>query len=1342
MNFYKIKEQVVKKDTIIIKPDFIVTRNMDLMVRGKKFYAVWDEEIGLWNKDEYAVQKIVDKELREYYEKCRSRNTDATYILKTMNEFSSGSWEEYTKYVGKVPDTSHQLDAKIIFADTPVSKKDYASKRLPYSMKEGSFTAYEKLISTLYSDKEREKIEWAIGAIISGDAKRIQKFIVLYGSGGTGKSTVLNIISMLFEGYCTNFDAKELASANNQHATGGMFSGDPLVAIQHDGDLSNIKDNSKLNSIISHEMMQVNEKFKPQYTTKSNAFLFMGTNKPVKITDAKSGIIRRLIEVTPSGMKVPETEYNKLMKQIKFELGAIAYHCLEVYKKLGEDYYNNYRPMDMMYKTDMFFNFVQDSYPIFNSQNGITLKAAYALYKEYCEDSGFSFILPKYEFREELKNYFEGYKEEYRTEDGKHVSNYFVKFREKMFKRELEPIQEEPAPISLVLNCTESIFDKERADLPAQYASDYETPKQSWSKVKTKLSDLDTHQLHYVKLPENHIVVDFDLKDENGEKSFEKNIEAASVFPPTYAEASKSGAGVHLHYIYDGDVNTLSRIYSEGIEVKVFNGNSSLRRKLTKCNNLPIAHISDGLPLKGEKMIDFKVLTNEKAIRTIIIRNLNKEYHASTKSSCDFINDTLNKAYDSGMKYDVTDLRNAVYEFAMNSTNQSDYCMKLVGKMKFKSDEVSEPIKDKDYDDKVAFFDVEVFPNLFVLCWKLEGPDHEVVKMINPSPVDVENLFKCKLIGFNNRKYDNHILYAASMGYPIEQLYKLSQNIIQEKKGFFGEAYNISYSDIYDFASAGNKKSLKKWEIELGLTHIENSYPWDKPVPEDKWEEIADYCANDVNATEAVFHHLKGDWVARQILAEWAGMTCNDTTNNLSARIIFGKDKHPQHEFNYRDLSKPVRPEDVDFSRFRKNKVWRIFDNNGEPTYTIWERGMELPVGYSIMPFFPGYVFDEFKRHSSYKDVETVGEGGYVYSEPSMNEYSETYDIASEHPSSVDEEELFGPEYTENFRQIKNGRLSIKHKEFDEAKRILPNIVHKYLDDKDSSKGLSNAMKTVINAVYGQTSATYDCVFKDPRNKDNIVAKRGALFMINLRLRVQEMGYKVLHCKTDSIKIVNPDKRIKNFIFRYGLEYGYTFEVEHTFDKICLVDKANYIALLSKDDTEWKEECDYCIKKDKPIPTRWVATGDKFKQPYIFKTLFDRNSKIAVDDLSEVKSVKTALYLDMNEGLPQGTHNYMFVGRVGQFTPVKEGTGGGELVRLSGYDSNGNPTYAYAEGCKGWRWKETEIIKSLKLEDQINMDYWNKKVDDAIATISEYGDFEKFVADDEEFTAMNKPVEE
>ena len=184
--------------------------------------------------------------------------------------------------------------------------------------------------------------------------------------------------------------------------------------------------------------------------------------------------------------------------------------------------------------------------------------------------------------------------------------------------------------------------------------------------------------MHYVKVPENHIVIDFDIKDKDGNKSFDKNVEEASKWPATYAELSKSGGGIHLHYIYSGDVTKLSRIYDDNIEIKVFTGKQSLRRRLTKCNNLPIATINSGLPLKGEKMVNKEVIKSEKGIRTLIKRNLEKEYHPGTKPSIDFIYKILEDSYNEGLNYDVSDMKNAVLAFAANSTNQADYCIKLV----------------------------------------------------------------------------------------------------------------------------------------------------------------------------------------------------------------------------------------------------------------------------------------------------------------------------------------------------------------------------------------------------------------------------------------------------------------------------------------------------------------------------------------------------------------------------------------------------------------------------------------------------------------------------------------
>lgn len=901
LDFLMIATRNPKRGSVEIYPKFIVKKSNDLMIRGSDFYAIWDEEQKLWCTEEDAAIRLIDKELNRYLEEHKEEYDGLTRRVMYMWDAETQSIDKFHKYCQKqCRDNYHMLDENLIFANHETVKKDYASRKLSYAIEPGDTEAYDKLMSTLYSPEERHKLEWAIGSIITGDSKKIQKFMVLYGSAGTGKSTILNIIQQLFEGYYSVFDAKALGSSNNSFAL-EAFKSNPLVAIQHDGDLSKIEDNTRLNSLVSHELMTINEKFKSTYTNRFKAFLFMGTNKPVKITDAKSGLIRRLIDVSPTGNKLPVREYNKLVKQVNFELGAIAHHCREVYLS-DPGKYDNYIPISMLGASNDFYNFVMDSYRIFKREDRTTMKAAWELYNIYCDEARVPYRMSQRIFKEELKNYFRDYKDRI-IEDGEIIRGYYEGFRTDKFEDiSEEDVREEKS--WLEFDSTESIFDKECADCLAQYGSKKETPSKKWEGVTSKLSDLDTSKLHYVQVPINHIVIDFDIPDEKGNKSLEKNIEAASKWKPTYAELSKSGSGVHLHYIYTGDPDKLSRIYDEHIEIKVFKGNSSLRRKLSKCNSLPIATISSGLPLKGdEKVVEFSVLTNEKALRTLIKKNLNKEYHSATKPSIDFIFKNLEDAYNSGMKYDVSDMHNAVLAFAMQSTNQADYCVKLLSKMHFKSEEASDP--STSYDDKpIVFFDTETFPNLFLIVWKFEGEDKPVVKMINPKPEEVEDFIKMKLVGFNNRRYDNHMLWAAMMGYSNEELYKLSQRLISSKKGdknngTFSQAFNLSYTDIYDFAA--KKQSLKKWEIELGIHHQELGLPWDQPVPEDMLEKVADYCINDVIATEAVFNHCKGDWTARQILADLADMTENDTTNSLTTRIIFGKEKHPK--LIYTDLA-------------------------------------------------------------------------------------------------------------------------------------------------------------------------------------------------------------------------------------------------------------------------------------------------------------------------------------------------------------------------------------------------------------------------------------------------------
>ena len=308
-------------------------------------------------------------------------------------------------------------------------------------------------------------------------------------------------------------------------------------------------------------------------------------------------------------------------------------------------------------------------------------------------------------------------------------------------------------------------------------------------------------------------------------------------------------------------------------------------------------------------------------------------------------------------------------------------------------------------------------------------------------------------------------------------------------------------------------------------------------------------------------------------------------------------------------------------------------------------------------------------------------------------------DIASMHPTSIEILNLFG-KYTSKFSDLKKARMAIKRRDFDAARKMLNGRLVPYLENEDGADKLAYALKIVINIVYGLTSASFPNPFRDNRNKDNIVAKRGALYMIDLKHALMEKGYTVAHIKTDSVKIPGGTSQAITFVKKHGKKYGYDFEHETTFDKFCLVNDAVYIARTG---------------------TAWTAVGSQFQHPFIFKSLFS-GEELAFDDYCESKSVlQGTMYLDREEHEKDEEldHRSMrHIGRTGRFVPVQEG--GGTLYRVK------EDRFFAVTGTKGYQWIEAEIAHSMP-DLKIDMSYFEKLKTDAVKTIEQFGPLEELV---------------
>ena len=165
---------VKKREIVYVYPSYSAS-GKDFMKKGGDVYAVLDHDTGFWITDESAVIPYIDGVLKKYvedhytlYNNSYKDSEGRSVVIQYLDDSTTNKLKEYNVWVSNLPKNHNYipLDTEITFSDDKVTPDMYRSKKLSYTPMEQETECYDKLMSTLYSEDDRQKIEWMVGSVL------------------------------------------------------------------------------------------------------------------------------------------------------------------------------------------------------------------------------------------------------------------------------------------------------------------------------------------------------------------------------------------------------------------------------------------------------------------------------------------------------------------------------------------------------------------------------------------------------------------------------------------------------------------------------------------------------------------------------------------------------------------------------------------------------------------------------------------------------------------------------------------------------------------------------------------------------------------------------------------------------------------------------------------------------------------------------------------------------------------------------------------------------------------------------------------------------------------------
>lgn len=245
-----------------------------------------------------------------------------------------------------------------------------------------------------------------IGYIFYRSYEKIQNFTILLASGGNGKSTFFNWLSVAVgKDNISNISLQDLTDSSRRFTTSRLYQKN----MNYYADISKglINDPALLKSITGDDALDVEEKGKDQRTIKPFAKLFFGANELPPFKDTSKGFGRRPMIVEFNAID----DFNErfTMQEIKKEIPAFMYKCLKAFKKALDRGYLSETPEmikarnEWLNDNDVVGLFINE-YCELNENYNIKKVYLYDRYVEYCLENGYR-AMSNQKFKQELKRF-------------------------------------------------------------------------------------------------------------------------------------------------------------------------------------------------------------------------------------------------------------------------------------------------------------------------------------------------------------------------------------------------------------------------------------------------------------------------------------------------------------------------------------------------------------------------------------------------------------------------------------------------------------------------------------------------------------------------------------------------------------------------------------------------------------------------------------------------------------------------------------------------------------------------------------------------------------------------